>query len=152
MLSLEWESDVRWMATYDNRTTLPLSNNKHANIVDNKHAKIVEHQIHKLLQAISRTIPSSTTRRSRWWGMSPPPPRTSSLQPPWPNHHHQLEPKLEICRDRQDQRSCKIFPNCVKFWGNSANSLGNYRGIYALNEQFYTVTEQCMYKTGWFDI
>ena len=33
-----------------------------------------------------------------------------------------------------DRRSCKIFPNCVKFWGNNANSLGNYRAIYALNE------------------
>ena len=39
--------------------------------------------------------------------------------------------RLEICRDR---RSCKIFPSCVKFWGNNANSLGNYRVIYALNE------------------
>ena len=42
--------------------------------------------------------------------------------------------RLEICRDRWDRRSCKIFPNCVKFWGNNANSLGNYRVIYALNE------------------
>ena len=42
--------------------------------------------------------------------------------------------RLEICRDRQDRRSCKIFPNCVNFWGNNANSLGNYRVIYALNE------------------
>ena len=39
--------------------------------------------------------------------------------------------RLEICRDR---RSCKIFPSCVKFWGNNANLLGNYRVIYALNE------------------
>ena len=42
--------------------------------------------------------------------------------------------RLEICRDRRDRRSCKIFPSCVKFWGNNANSLGNYRVIYALNE------------------
>ena len=42
--------------------------------------------------------------------------------------------RLEICRDRRDRRSCKIFPNCVKFWGNNANSLGNYRVTYALNE------------------
>ena len=42
--------------------------------------------------------------------------------------------RLEICRDRWDRRSCKIFPNCVKFWGNNANLLGNYRVIYALNE------------------
>ena len=42
--------------------------------------------------------------------------------------------RLEICRDRWDRRSCKIFPNCVKFWGNNANSLGNYRVIYALNQ------------------
>ena len=34
--------------------------------------------------------------------------------------------RLEICRDRRDRRSCKIFPSCVKFWGNNANSLGNY--------------------------
>ena len=39
--------------------------------------------------------------------------------------------RLEICRDR---RSCKIFPSYVKFWGNNANSLGNYRVTYALNE------------------
>ena len=39
--------------------------------------------------------------------------------------------RLEICRDR---RSCKIFPSCVKFWGNNENSLGNYRVTYALNE------------------
>ena len=43
-------------------------------------------------------------------------------------------PRLEICRDRRDRRSCKIFPSCVKFWGNNANSLGNYRVTYALNE------------------
>ena len=42
--------------------------------------------------------------------------------------------RLEICRDRRDRRSCKIFPSCVKFWGNNANSLGNYRVTYALNE------------------
>ena len=42
--------------------------------------------------------------------------------------------RLEICRDRRDRRSCKIFPSSVKFWGNNANSLGNYRVIYALNE------------------
>ena len=42
--------------------------------------------------------------------------------------------RLEICRDRWVRRSCKIFPNCVKFWGNNANSLRNYRVIYALNE------------------
>ena len=42
--------------------------------------------------------------------------------------------RREICRDRQDRRSCKIFPNCVKFGGNNAESLGNYRVIYALNE------------------
>ena len=42
--------------------------------------------------------------------------------------------RLDICRDQWDRRSCKIFPNCVKFWGNNANSLGNYRVIYALNE------------------
>ena len=41
--------------------------------------------------------------------------------------------RLEICRDRWDRRSCKIFPNCVTFWGNNANLLGNYREIYALN-------------------
>ena len=46
-----------------------------------------------------------------------------------PNIH-----RLEICQDRWDRRSCKNFPNCVKFWGNNANSLGNYRVIYALNE------------------
>ena len=28
----------------------------------------------------------------------------------------------------------KFFPNCVKFGGNNANLLGNYRVIYALNE------------------
>ena len=33
--------------------------------------------------------------------------------------------RLGICQDRRDRRSCKIFPNCVKFWGNNANSLGN---------------------------
>ena len=42
--------------------------------------------------------------------------------------------RLEICRDCRDRRSCKIFPSCVKFWGNNANSLGNYRVTYALNE------------------
>ena len=42
--------------------------------------------------------------------------------------------RLGICQDRRDRRSCKIFPNCVKFWGNNANSLGNYRVTYALNE------------------
>ena len=42
--------------------------------------------------------------------------------------------RLEICRDRRDRRSCKFFPSCVKFWGNNANLLGNYRVIYALNE------------------
>ena len=42
--------------------------------------------------------------------------------------------RLEICRDRRDRRSCKIFPSCVKFWGNNANSLGNYRVFNALNE------------------
>ena len=42
--------------------------------------------------------------------------------------------RLEICGDRWDRQSCKIFPNCVKFWGNNANSLGNYRVIYVLNE------------------
>ena len=42
--------------------------------------------------------------------------------------------RLEICRDRRDRRSCKIFPSCVKFWGNNANSLGNYQVTYALNE------------------
>ena len=45
-----------------------------------------------------------------------------------------LANRLEICWDRWDRRSCKIFPNCVKFWGNNANSLGNYRVTYALNE------------------
>ena len=50
----------------------------------------------------------------------------------WSDFHHLR--RLEICRDRWDRRSCKIFPNCVKFWGNNANSLGNYRVIYALNE------------------
>ena len=30
-------------------------------------------------------------------------------------------PRLEICRDRWDRRSCKNFPNCVKFGGNNAN-------------------------------
>ena len=35
------------------------------------------------------------------------------------------ESRLGICQDRRDRRSCKIFPNCVKFWGNNANSLGN---------------------------
>ena len=40
-------------------------------------------------------------------------------------HRHHCLTRLEICRDRQDWRSCKIFPNCVKFWGNNANSLGN---------------------------
>ena len=42
--------------------------------------------------------------------------------------------RLEICRDRRDRRSCKTFPSCVKFWGNNANSLGNYWVTYALNE------------------
>ena len=42
--------------------------------------------------------------------------------------------RLEICRDRRDRRSCKIFPSCVKFWGKNANSLGNYWVTYALNE------------------
>ena len=55
------------------------------------------------------------------------------LEGKMPNYRHQLC-RLEICQDRQDRRSCKIFPNCVKFWGNNANSLGNYRVIYALNE------------------
>ena len=54
----------------------------------------------------------------------------------WRPSPGQLTPgsRLEICRDQWDRRSCKIFPNCVKFWGNKANSLGNYRVIYALNE------------------
>ena len=51
-----------------------------------------------------------------------------------------LDSRLEICRDRRDRQSCKIFPSCVKFWGNNANS--------HFTEQFYTVTEQCMYNTG----
>ena len=33
--------------------------------------------------------------------------------------------RLGICQDRRDRRSCKIFPNCVKFWGDNANLLGN---------------------------
>ena len=45
-----------------------------------------------------------------------------------------MEGRLEICRDRRDRRSCKIFPNCVKFWGNNATLLGNCQVIYALNE------------------
>ena len=48
--------------------------------------------------------------------------------------HNVVSVRLEICRDRRDRRSCKIFPSCVKFWGNNANSLGNYRVTYALNE------------------
>ena len=52
------------------------------------------------------------------------------------NHHAlvRLKTRLEICRDRRDRRSCKIFPSCVKFWGNNANLLGNYQVTYALNE------------------
>ena len=42
--------------------------------------------------------------------------------------------RLDICRDQWDRRSCKIFLNCVKLLGNNANSLGNYRVIYELNE------------------
>ena len=37
-------------------------------------------------------------------------------------------------RDLRFVGSCKIFPNCVKFWGNNADLLGNYQVIYALNE------------------
>ena len=51
----------------------------------------------------------------------------------WPKHKEAGE-RLEICQDRRDRRSCKIFPSCVKLWGNNANLLGNYRVTYALNE------------------
>ena len=83
-------------------------------------------------------LPNCTTSGSLSWSplgkaLAPdelPPPNSAILSY---HHHHRLS-RLEICRDRRDRRSCKIFPSCVKFWGNNANSLGNYRAIYALNE------------------
>ena len=44
-----------------------------------------------------------------------------SLHQPWLSslncHHHHclhISTRLEICRDRRDRRSCKIFPSCVR--------------------------------------
>ena len=33
--------------------------------------------------------------------------------------------RLEICRDRRDRRSCKIFPSCVNFSRKQRGSLSN---------------------------
>ena len=35
--------------------------------------------------------------------------------------------RVEICRDRQDRRSCKIFANCVNVPGKQRNFLHNMR-------------------------
>ena len=37
----------------------------------------------------------------------------------------EFRPRLEICRDRRDRRSCKIFPSCVNFSGKQRVSLSN---------------------------
>ena len=104
-------------------TNIPI--NDHLSHHDEKH-----HDNHKLssftisILTIIITIASPGTSAAR---------KTLSIKV----HHYQqdhISSRLEICRDRRDRRSCKIFPSCVKFWGNNANSLGNYRVYYALNE------------------
>ena len=42
------------------------------------------------------------------------------------SHYHTIA-RLEICRDRHDQRSCKIFSNCVNFSWKQRVSLQNLR-------------------------
>ena len=40
---------------------------------------------------------------------------------------HHLVTRVEICRDRHDRRSCKIFANCVNFPGKQRDFMHNLR-------------------------
>ena len=53
-----------------------------------------------------------------------------------PHHPPQMINRLEICHDRRDRRSCKIFATCVKFSKKQRSFLNIFQVYTHLNVNF----------------